>query len=304
MAKTSENIEKPTTNIGVGLRHPHYQEALTDSTHVGLIDFVEIHAENFFAKGGASKALLHQVTEKYALSIHGTSLGLGSAHDVPEKVLSQFAQLVDEFQPKLVSEHLCFNRAMVNGNMLHSGDLLPISYDDESLDIIVDQICRVQDRIKRPILIENLSAYLRPEQLAAELKDRQMPEFEFLKLMCQKSGCGLLLDLNNLLINELNRGTDAPVSHLKRTLDSLNKDIVGEIHLAGYTQQQTNQAIIDDHGAHVSEQCWELFEHAAGLFTHTPCLVEWDTNLPSWQTLLNEAKKAQQITSAVYVKKG
>lgn len=297
MAETFENktITKPKTDIGVGLRHSHYQQALYGDEHIDLIDFVEVHAENFFAEGGASKTLLHQVNEKFDLSIHGTSLGLGSQHLVPEFVLSQFASLIDEFQPKLVSEHLCFNRAMVDGKLLHSGDLLPISYDKQSLDTIVSQILRVQDRIKRPILIENLSAYLQPEQLNEQLCEQQMQEFEFLTLMCERSGCGLLLDLNNLLINALNRHTDSPVSYLKQALNELPVNAVGEIHLAGYSTQENIDTIIDDHGAKVSQQCWELFEYASGLFNGTPSLVEWDTNIPSWTVLLAEAKKAQQI---------
>jgi uncharacterized protein (UPF0276 family) len=291
----SKTEKKPKADIGVGLRHSHYQQALNDDDHIDLIDFVEIHAENFFSRGGASQALLHQVNEKYGLSIHGTSLGLGSQHLVPDDVLSQFAQLVEVFQPKLVSEHLCFNRALVNGKLLHSGDLLPISYDAESLQTIVTQIERVQDRIKRPILIENLSAYLKPEQLNAELVDTQMPEFEFLKQMCRQSGCELLLDLNNLLINELNRGTELPVDYLKKQLQILPPEMVGEIHLAGYSEQNNIQTIIDDHGAKVSDQCWELFEYASGLFKGTPSLIEWDTNIPTWQVLLAEARKAQEI---------
>ena len=146
---------KPNTLIGVGLRHSHYQEALFKNTHKGIVDFVEVHAENFFAGGGASIALLNQVAQQFELSIHGTSLGLGSQQSLPESVLNKFAALINDFQPKLVSEHLCFNRALVDGQIMHSGDLLPISYDTASLNNIVSQISRVQDKIKRPILIEN-----------------------------------------------------------------------------------------------------------------------------------------------------
>lgn len=313
---------KPSSLIGVGLRHSHYSEALApkgpperagnsqceeDDTHT--IDFVEVHAENFFAAGGATHALIHEIAQAYPLSVHGTSLGLGSTVPVPETILQQFTKLVKSTQPMLVSEHLCFNRADINGTVLHSGDLLPIPYNGDSLRTIVAHIQQVQESIQRPLLIENLSAYITPNQLLAHSKD-DMTEFEFLVSMCEAAGCGLLLDLNNLIINELNRKTAKPLKLIQERLNALPPHIVGEIHLAGFTDQQRvatsakessspAQFIIDDHGAAVSEQCWQLYEYALQKFPGTPTLVEWDTAIPEWSVLLNEASKARAIAKAI-----
>ena len=313
---------KPSSLIGVGLRHSHYSEALApkgpperagnsqyEEDDTQNIDFVEVHAENFFAAGGATHALIHEIAQAYPLSVHGTSLGLGSTVPVPETVLQQFTKLVKSTQPMLVSEHLCFNRADINGTVLHSGDLLPIPYNGDSLRTIVAHIQQVQESIQRPLLIENLSAYITPNQLLAHSKD-DMTEFEFLVSMCEAAGCGLLLDLNNLIINELNRKTEKPLELIQERLNALPPHIVGEIHLAGFTDQQRvatsakessspAQFIIDDHGAAVSEQCWHLYEYALQKFPGTPTLVEWDTAIPEWSVLLNEASKARAIAQAI-----
>ncbi len=318
----SKSNTKPNSLIGVGLRHSHYSEALSAATLVGVasdfpnendakhnIDFVEVHAENFFASGGATHALIQDIAQAYPLSLHGTSLGLGSILAVPADILQQFAKLVKSTQPILVSEHLCFNRAEVDGVVLHSGDLLPIPYNTSSLRTIVAHIQQVQESIQRPLLIENLSAYIMPSQLVAHTKD-DMTEFEFLVSMCQAAGCGILLDLNNLIINELNRKTANPLDLIKQRLDTLPAHIVGEIHLAGYTdkslasteaENQVKQShfIIDDHGAPVSEQCWQLYQYALQKFPKTPTLVEWDTQIPEWSVLLSEADKARSIAEKV-----
>jgi hypothetical protein len=310
---------KPSSLIGVGLRHSHYAAALSEQPIADEvlnsinengkkhnIDFVEVHAENFFAAGGVTQSLLHDIAQAYSLSLHGTSLGLGSILPVPIDILQQFTKLVKRTQPLLVSEHLCFNRAQVNGNILHSGDLLPIPYNTQSLRTIVTHIQQVQDSIQRPLLIENLSAYITPSELVVHTKD-DMTEFEFLVSMCETAGCGILLDLNNLIINELNRKTPNPLAIIQQRLKALPAHMVGEIHLAGYTEQipasdedikQTN-FIIDDHGAPVSEQCWQLYKYALQQFPGTPTLVEWDTKMPEWSVLVNEANKARSIAEAV-----
>lgn len=318
----SSSKTKPSSLIGVGLRHSHYAQALAPKARASdagtaqdergdnhKIDFVEVHAENFFAAGGATHALIQDIAQAYPLSVHGTSLGLGSTLAVPETVLQQFTKLVKSTQPMLVSEHLCFNRADINGTVLHSGDLLPIPYNGESLRTIVAHIQQVQDSIQRPLLIENLSAYITPNQLLAHSKD-DMTEFEFLVSMCEAAGCGLLLDLNNLIINELNRKTAKPLDVIQERMNTLPPHIVGEIHLAGFTDQQkvatstkesgsSDQFITDDHGAMVSEQCWQLYEYALQKYPGTPTLVEWDTAIPEWSVLLNEASKARAIDQAM-----
>jgi len=295
---SQKKLTKPTPIIGVGLRHDHYQQALREPNDSLPINFVEVHAENFFAKGGATIDLLMQISDKYNLSLHGTSLGLGSELALPDEVLSQFADLVQFCKPMLVSEHLCFNRALVNNQVMHSSDLLPIAYNHKSLTTIVSQIERVQERIKRPILIENLSAYLQPNDLFPAFANDQFTENEFLIEMCRISGCGLLLDLNNLIINELNRNTNNPLQVIKKSLAQIPSHLVGEIHLAGYTQQEHMPLIIDDHGNKVSDDCWQLYEFAMRLFNAPPTLVEWDTNIPQWSVLLNEANTANKIAAS------
>ncbi|WP_395344656.1 DUF692 domain-containing protein [Ningiella sp. W23] len=287
-------ILKPGPLVGVGLRHLHYDDALAHDHSTHPIDFVEIHAENFYAKGGITRELLYDVREKYDVSVHGTSLGLGSQLRLPKDQLTLFSDLVERTDPLMVSEHLCFNRANIDGQIYHSGDLLPIAYNQLSLNAISDNIQQLQDAIKRPILIENLSAYIKPSDMEAQALD-EMRETEFLIAMCKHAGCGLLLDLNNLIVNALNQGTQNVLEHVAALIDEIPPELVGEIHLAGFSEQQVAGFIIDDHGQAVSEQCWQIYKHAVKRFSSTPTLVEWDTNLPTWEVLVQQGAKARQL---------
>jgi uncharacterized protein (UPF0276 family) len=278
--------------IGVGLRHAHYTEALSDNAINKYIDFVELHAENFFAKGGITHELLIDTAQKYALSIHGTSLGLGSNMPVPTAILEQFAHVVEISNAKWVSEHLCFNRAIVNGQVMHSGDLLPLAYNQRSLATLDTNIAQVQDRLKRPILIENLSAYISASAIDPTQQD-EMNEFEFLIALCKQTGCGLLLDINNLIVNALNQKKSNVIEHVFASMQQIPADLVGEIHLAGFSKQHVNGFIVDDHANAVSEQCWVLYKKAKSLFGDVPTLIEWDNNLPQWEVLVGEAQKAR-----------
>ena len=284
---------QPNTKIGVGLRHSHYSQALSNSPLNHQIDFVELHAENFFAEGGIALTLLKDISEKYQVSIHGTSLGLGSNMPVPNEVLKRFAQVLEVSDAKWVSEHLCFNRAQVNGQILHSGDLLPLAYNQESLRILTNNIAQVQDTLGRPILIENLSAYIKASALDKNQSD-DMSECEFLIALCQKAGCGLLLDINNLIVNAVNQGHDNIVAHVYSQIKTLPAHIVGEIHLAGFSDKQINGFIVDDHANAVSQQCWELYKKSKDLFGNVPTLIEWDNDLPTWEVLVGEAQKARR----------
>ena len=289
-----QKTEQANSVIGVGLRHSHYSESLSDDPLNNEIDFVEIHAENFFAKGGISKALLSDVAQQYKVSVHGTSLGLGSNLAVPEHTLEQFAQVVEHSNAYLVSEHLCFNRAEIAGNTLHSGDLLPIAYNQASFDILANNIDQIQNRIKRPILIENLSAYIKASALDENAQD-EMDEIGFLSALCQQAGCGLLLDLNNMIVNAINQKLAKPVEHIQSDLVNLPAQFVGEIHLAGFSPKQVNGFVVDDHANEVSDECWQLYQWAIEHFGKVPTLIEWDNNLPSWHELLGQATKARQL---------
>jgi uncharacterized protein (UPF0276 family) len=296
--QNTSQTTKPEPLIGLGLRHLHYDQALAHDNRTAPVDFVEIHAENFFAKGGITKALLDDVCNIYSLSVHGTSLGLGSNLALPEDTLAQFAELVEHTQAMLVSEHLCFNRAQIGEQVYHSGDLLPIAYNAQGLSNIVDNIQQVQDAIKRPLLIENLSACIAPTQIDANNRD-SMSEFEFLAQMCEQAGCGLLLDLNNIIVNALNQKEPDIIASALAKIKSLPPSIIGEIHLAGFSEQQVAGFIIDDHGQAVSEQCWQLYKETISHLGKVPTLVEWDTNLPEWQVLLEQTTRARAIANAL-----
>ena len=287
--------------IGVGLRHDHYDDALKSPAN---IDFIEVHAENFFAGGGAAHALLSDISQHYKISLHATSLGLGSALPAPQIQLEQFSDLVKRYQPILVSDHACFSWAESNGNHIHAGDLLPVPFNDESLSIMVANVKRAQEALGRKILVENLSAYI-------ALPGSTYSEAEFLVKLCQQSGCKLLIDLNNIIVNTINTPllakqcaqntsiTSKPLTQAKKWLDNIPSSLVGEIHLAGCTPVGKNQLMIDDHSQPVSDDVWRLYRYAIEKFGAIATLIEWDNDLPLWHTLVQEAEKAKYIAREV-----
>ncbi len=267
---------------GIGLRQPHYEQVAQEQPAVG---FVEVHSENFYADGGAALAVLAAARSHYPVSLHGVGLALGSAVGVDAWHLDRLERLVQRIDPVRVSDHACFARAPArpSGPVLHASDLLPIAYNEASLTILVDNVGRVQDRLRRPLLVENLSAYL-------SFQDSTLAETEFLTLLCQRSGCGLLLDVNNLMVNALNERVPDPAAHGRAFIDALPQGIVGEIHLAGYCEMP--DIVIDDHGSVVRPGVWALYEHALQRFGAVPTLIEWDTQVPSLAVLLAEAQQA------------
>lgn len=298
--------KKPTADlplIGVGLRHHHFEDALNSPAN---IDFIEVHAENFFAKGGASHAMLTDIAKHYHISLHATSLGLGSASPAPQKQIEQLTNLVECYQPILISDHACFSWAEVSGVDTHAGDLLPIPFNDESLQMMVSNVERAQQQLGRKILVENLSAYI-------ELPGSTYREAEFLVKLCQQSGCKLLIDLNNLIVNAtnqplLNCSVETPSSpeqenilaYAKQWLNRVPKALVGEIHLAGCTPVADREMMIDDHSQPVSDSVWHLYRYALQRFGPVATLIEWDENLPPWQTLIAEAEKAKVIAKEAF----
>jgi uncharacterized protein (UPF0276 family) len=285
-----------TTQVGVGLRHEHYHDALED---IAPIDFVEVHAENFFSSGGAAKQLLKQATEHYSVSIHATSLGLGSVAPPSQNALSQLKTLCDDINPMLVSDHACFNRALVHGKQVHTGDLLPIRFNNESLSLLSNHVDLVQNTLSRTLLLENLSAYL-PQQ------EESYTEFEFLTELCNRTGCKLLVDVNNLLVNAHNRQVlhservpIDPIEAVMADLSPLKGEFIGEYHLAGTTPAGPNEIMIDDHARPVSEQCWALYQAVMTKFGSKPTLIEWDQELPSWSDLVALAHRAKSIQQEV-----
>ena len=283
--------------VGVGLRHLHYQDALHGTS---AIDFVEIHAENFFSHGGITQTVLGEIQEQYPISLHATSMGLGSAAPIKTSYLTQLKKLVEQINPALVSDHACFTWSYQKGVDVHAGDLLPLEFTPASLAVLSENIDRVQQILGRQILVENISSYI-------SLQQDGMSETEFLVTLAERTQCGLLVDLNNILVNASNKingdfssnASTTPMAIARQWLDDIPQHLVKELHLAGYTPVSPPEIIIDDHSQPVSEQCWELYQHAIERYGPVHSLIEWDNALPPWQTLLDQAAKARAIINKV-----
>lgn len=263
---------------GIGLRADHYQSVLDSKPPIG---WLEAHSENYFGDGGAPLRYLERIREHYPLSLHGVGLSIGSVDELNRRHLTKIKELIHRFEPGLVSEHLCW--ASVNG--IHSNDLLPLPYTQEALDHVSSRVAQVQDFLGRQILIENVSSYL-------QFKHSHISEWEFLVETARSSGCGILLDVNNIYVNSVNHRFDAA-----RYLNAIPDRYVQEIHLAGFAvnQYERGEVLIDNHGARVAEPVWTLYERAIQRFGKTPTLIEWDTDIPPLDTLLDEAAKANAV---------
>jgi len=273
------------THTGIGLRQPHYEALLAAPPPLA---FVEVHSENFFAAGGAALGVLQAARSLWPVSLHGVGLALGSAAGVDAVHLERLAALVARIEPVRVSDHASFARAprRHGGPVVHGNDLLPIAFTAAALDILVANVQRVQERLRRPILVENLSAYL-------HWADDTLPEPAFFNELARRSGCGLLLDVNNLVVNALNEGLDraGAAKAACRWVDAIEPGIVGEIHLAGY--DDSGSLVIDDHGSRVHAPVWQVYRHAVQRLGARPTLIEWDTELPALDVLLDEAARAE-----------
>jgi uncharacterized protein len=275
---------------GIGWRHPHYAELLQSRPP---LDFIEVHSENFFGEGGAALALLSQAREHYPVSLHGVGLALGSACGVDELHLEHLAQLVSRIEPVRISDHACFARGQLagtNGEFVHAADLLPIPFNGAALDVMCRNVQRVQERIGQRLLVENLSAYV-------TLQGSDRDETSFLVELAQRTGCGLLIDVNNIYVNALNQrlaGDQAdPIDVCTTWLDNIAPHLVGELHVAGH--RHCGDIVIDDHGSRVDDAVWALYRHANERFGAVPVLVEWDTDVPPLQVLLDEVNRARNI---------
>ena len=293
---------------GIGLRPPHAAALFAAPPPLG---FVEVHSENYFADGGAALAMLRQARALYPVSLHGVGLGLGSAAGLDAWHLDRLERLVRAIEPVRVSDHACFARTArpsrgadpASVALQHANDLLPIAFTEASLALLVTNVTRVQERLRRPLLLENLSSYV-------TFSDDVMGEPEFFAALCQRSGCGMLLDVNNLMVNALNQPGDSrhvtPEQALAACLayvDALPPGIVGELHVAGYADARADAdpagatLVIDDHGSRVRDAVWTVCGHALRRFGTLPVLVEWDTDLPDLAVLLGEADRAAQVVN-------
>lgn len=285
VTKRSDLASRTNSPIGVGLRYEHYTVALDQSS--SSIDFVELHAENFFAQGGPISYLLDEITERYPVSIHGTGMGLGSVQSIDKDYLKKFVSLVARVNPMLVSDHACFTWGHQNNQLVHAGDLLPLQFDTATLKVLSDNVDRVQQALGRQLLVENIVSY-------QQFPDNDFSESEFFCRLVENTRCGLLVDLNNLLINFRNFPAGEPLSMARQWLNHIPSHAVKELHLAGSTEPAKGHMIIDDHAQPVSDECWLLFYDAIKRFTGAAVLLEWDNNLPSWQELICEARQANR----------
>ena len=265
-----------TDMVGVGLRLPHHQPIIEQRPDIG---WLEIHSENYFNRYTPQYQQLLAIIEHYPMSCHGIGLSLGSVDPINCEHLKQLKQLIEVVNPFAVSDHLSWSS--VNGQYFN--DLLPLPYTEQALDVFCTHVEQVQDYLNRQLLIENPSSYL-------SFKHSVIPEWEFLTAVQQRTGCGLLLDLNNLYVNSFNHQFDC-----QTYLDAINPDTVKEIHLAGFTVKPfpEGEIWIDTHSKPVSEPVWQLYRQwIQQNGKHTPTLIEWDAELPSLEILLAEAAKA------------
>lgn len=259
---------------GIGLRAPHCAELFQRPAAVG---FLEVHAENYFGAGGQALAWLERLRASYPLSLHGVGLSLGSTDPLDEAHLARLDELVRRFEPMLVSEHLCWSS--FGGR--HANDLLPLPYTLEAAIHVAARIGVVQERLKRELLVENVSAY-------ARLGEPEMPEWEFVAEVARRSGCAILLDVNNVWVNAMNHGFEA-----SRYIDAIRPDDVRQFHLAGF--EATPEALVDTHGARVSAEVWDLYERCLERMGARPTLIEWDIDIPALDVLVGEARRADAL---------
>jgi hypothetical protein len=278
-------IQIDARSVGVGLKQEH-MPAILQSAAVA-VDFFEIHAENYFNGGGLNHAYLQQIRERYPISVHGTGLGLGNLTGLDQDHLQQLKHVVARYKPGLVSEHLSFNQAWVEGKRVHAGDLLPLRRNAASFRSLVRNITQVQDVLGQQLLLENISAYVDPGP-------HDMTEPEFLNALCRTTGCGLLVDLNNLYVNGENFPHSSGVIAAIDWLHQIEPAFIGQYHLAGSSAQQVQGLLIDDHATAVTEPVWHLYQYALTHLPAAPVIVEWDTRLPDWQVLQAQALMARQ----------
>ena len=265
----------PNWSTGIGLRSPHLAEIAATRPELG---FLEVHAENYMAETAALDRLL-ELRRDYPVSLHGVALSLGSAEELDRAHLARFKALIGRIEPVLVSEHLAWSA--IGGAYLN--DLLPLPYNEESLDIFCSHVEEAQEAIGRRLLIENPSSYLR-------YRHSCIPEAEFLTEVARRTGCGILCDVNNIYVSARNFGFN-PIAYL----DALPVEATGEIHLAGHHTAEDVDILIDHHGSRVAQPVWELYAAALRRLGPVPTLIEWDTNLPALEMLLDEARHAQEL---------
>ncbi len=268
----------PFDGYGLGLRKPHYAEFLE---HRIGVDFVEVISENFMIDGGRPRQILRDVRALYPVALHGVSMSLGSADGLDGAYLQRLRALVDEIEPLFVSDHLSWTR--IEGFSSH--DLLPLPYTEEALAVVAANVDRAQNALGRAMLVENPSSYL-------AFDGADMTEWEFIDALCSRTGCGLLLDVNNVFVSAANHGFDA-----RAYLDGIPADRVRQIHLAGHGQGQ--ELLIDTHDAPVCDGVWDLYAHIKPKLGPVATMIERDDAIPPLHELFHELAIARAIGADV-----
>ena len=277
------NISNLPAHAGVGFKLEHFRDILAAAQPIG---FFEVHAENYMGAGGPPHAQLAALRERYALSVHGVGLSIGSMQPLDSDHLARLKVLCNRYKPESFSEHLAWSS--------HAGvyfnDLLPLPYTRQTLARVAEHINEVQTTLGRTMLLENPSHYI-------GIAESTIPEIDFLTEVAKRTGCGLLLDVNNVFVSAKNHGTD-PLSYL----EAFPLDRVREVHLGGHDEELDDAGgslLIDTHASSVADAVWALFAHLIARTGPIPTLIEWDNNLPDWPTLRAQAIAAQNILADV-----
>jgi uncharacterized protein len=264
---------------GTSFKREHLSAILAEGKQRG---FFEVHAENYMGAGGPPHRALEAVRRDHPVSLHGVCMSIGGPQPLDKVHLARFRSLVERYEPALVSEHLAWSTHQTT----YFNDLLPLPYTESTLGLVCDHIDEVQNAIRRPLLLENPSTYI-------TFRESTISETDFIRQIVQRTGCGLLLDVNNVVVSATNQGFSAWAY-----LSDFPLSCVGEIHLAGHAEQVDDEGellLIDSHDRPVTDAVWKLFETVVGLCGPVPTLIEWDSKIPGWPILKAEAAAAQTI---------
>ena len=267
----------PHLGHGLGLRREHYAHVLREKPRV---DWFEVISENFMVPGGNPRRVLREVRQHYPVVLHGVSLSIGTTDPLNLAYLDELKTLAAEVEPEWVSDHLCWGTA--GGKNSH--DLLPLPYTEEALAHVVERVERVQERLGRRILLENVSSYL-------TFVESSMPEWEFLSEVSRRADCGILLDVNNIYVSAHNHGFD-PLTYL----DGIPGERVGQLHLAGHSE--IGELLLDTHDHAVPDRVWDVYRAFLERHGPRPTLVEWDAHIPEWDELVAQSRRAAEIERA------
>ena len=283
MLDATHRFDRLPDAAGVGYKPQHFAEIMEDA---GSVEWLEIHAENYMGDGGRPLAQLRHLSERFAISVHGVGLSIGGEGRLDPDHLARLKQLCGWLKPASFSEHLAWS----THDTAFLNDLLPLPYTTATVARVADHIDEVQETVGRQMLLENPSSYLAFDESTLE-------ETDFLREVAKRTGCGLLLDVNNVFVSATNLGTD-PISYI----DAYPLELVGEIHLGGHDEDEDDHGaplLIDSHGREVADPVWALYDYVMAKGGARPTLIEWDNDVPEWPVLSAEADRAAAVLQKV-----